>query len=67
VDFAPRATLRAKPTGQKNRDPVGKPRRGSSFLGHPEARFFEKTAIPSEKRQNTKKGDILIEVKKGTF
>jgi hypothetical protein len=40
---------------------------GSSFLGHPEARFFEKTAIRSRKRHKTKKGDISIEVRKGTF
>jgi hypothetical protein len=36
-------------------------------LGHPEARFFEKTTITSKKRQTTKKGDISIEVRKGTF
>jgi hypothetical protein len=62
-----RAALRAKPTDRKNRDPVSRPRKGSSFLGHPEARFFEKTTIASKKRQTTKKGDISIEVRKGTF
>jgi hypothetical protein len=62
-----RAALRAKPTDRKNRDPVGRPRKGSSFLGHPEARFFEKTTIGSKKRQKIKKGDIFIEVRKGTF
>ena len=62
-----RAALRAKPTDRKKRDPVGRPRTGSSFLGRPEARFFEKTTIGSKKRQKTKKGDIFIEVRKGTF
>jgi hypothetical protein len=33
-----------------------------SFLGHPEARFFEKTALRSKKRHKAKKEDISNEL-----
>ena len=62
-----RATLRAKPTGQKNRDPVGRPRRGSSFLGLASQNFFKSNSRKKQKEYKTKKGDISIEVRKGTF
>src|SRR5262249_6838300 len=62
-----RATLRAKPAGQKNRDPVGRPRRGSSFLGLASEKFFKSNSRKKQKRYKTKKGDISNEVRKGTF
>ena len=42
-------------------------RRRSSFLGHPDAKFFRKTSRKDMKEAEHKKGYILIEVKKGTF
>jgi len=52
-----RATLRAKPTGQKNRDPAGRPRRGSSFLGLASEKFFKSNSRKKQKEaQNEKRG-----------
>src|SRR5215469_1058956 len=52
-----RATLRAKPTGQKNRDPIGRPRRGSSFLGLASEKFFKSNSRKKQKEvQNEKRG-----------
>ena len=62
-----RATLRAKPTGQKNRDPIGRPRRASSFLGLASEKFFKSSSRKKQKEVQNKKGDISNEVRKGTF
>jgi hypothetical protein len=62
-----RATLRAKPTGQKNRDPVGRPRRGSSFLGLASEKFFKSNSRKKQKEAQNEKRDTSIEVRKGTF
>ena len=51
----------------KNRDPVGRPSRGSLFLGNPEARIFEQQPNEAKRGTKTEKGDISIEVRKGTF
>ena len=61
-----RATLRAQPTGQKNRDPVDREedRRSWGLLSE---KFFKSNSRKKQKRYKTKKGDILIEVRKGTF
>jgi hypothetical protein len=60
--------------GQANKtgDAVGRGRQESSFLEHPGARSFrEKRKALTGKKKNQepepKKGDILIEVRKGTF
>ena len=62
-----RATLLAKPTGRKKQGSVGRPSWGSSFLGHPGAKFFDEKPDQKKRRLKPKKRDILIEVKKGTF
>src|SRR6516225_8969364 len=56
-----RATLRAKPTGQKNRDPIGRPRRGSSFLRLASEKFFKSNSRKKQKRgTKRKKGTFLM-------
>ena len=62
-----RAVLRAKPTSWKRQVCVGRPRRGSSFLELARKKFFQGNSRKKQKETKTKKGDILIEVKKGTF
>ena len=62
-----RAALRAKPTGRKTRDPVGRASRGTSFLELPGAQIFKGNSRKNQKEDETKKGDISIEVRKGTF
>jgi hypothetical protein len=37
------------------------------LLAHPDAKFFDEKSNQKEKKAKTEKGDILIEVKKGTF
>src|SRR6266853_2931082 len=56
----------------KTAEAVGRGRQESSFLEHPGSRFFREKAKSSyrkekEPRTRTQKGDILIEVRKGTF
>src|SRR5262249_3852250 len=48
-----RATLRTSPT--KWGDAVGRPRCESSFLGHPDAKFFEKKGVEHQERKKAKR------------
>jgi len=46
---------------------MGHARSRSSLSAHPDAKFFDEKPDQKKKKAKTKKGDILIEVKKGTF
>ena len=46
---------------------MGHARSRSSLLAHPDAKFFDEKSGQRKKKAKTEKGDILIEVKKGTF
>jgi hypothetical protein len=46
---------------------MGHARSRSSLSAHPEAKFLEEKPDQKKKKAKTKKGDISIEVKKGTF
>jgi len=46
---------------------MGHARSRSPLLAHPDAKFFDETPDQKKKKAKTKKGGILIEVKKGTF